>query len=87
MKKLATMPAPPAAGATIIEQVEAKRSAISVSEFAGILSFSRTVVYEWIDRGQLGSFNIDGSIRLDPKECVRFLRDRWIPAAESKKAA
>lgn len=77
--KLTVIP-PAATGEGIIEQIERKRSAMKVTNLAELLGFSRTTIYEWIDRGELAHFNIDGAIRLDPKEVAGFLRSRWIPA-------
>jgi hypothetical protein len=73
---------------SLIEAFERRRSAIKVTEFANQLRFSRTVVYGWLDRGELGYFDFEGSRRIDPKEAVRFLRAHYVQAsAKLRKAA
>lgn len=70
----------------LIEAIERRRSAMKVTELATHMCFSRTIVYGWLDRGELGYFDLDGSKRLDPKEVARFLRARYVPAKLSKAA-
>lgn len=54
--------------------IEHRHKALTVSELADILSLSKQQIYSLVQRGQIPSIKIAGSIRLDPVATANWLR-------------
>lgn len=57
-------------------RIAQRRRALTVAELADFLSLSTKQVYELIKQGQIPSYRIGGSIRLDPGPTARWLREQ-----------
>jgi excisionase family DNA binding protein len=64
------------AESSLVEIVEARRTALTVPELAKMLSLSKVSLYELVKTGRLPAMKIGGSIRLDPKTTAAWLRGR-----------
>lgn len=71
----------------IASQIEARRSTLTVDEFAELLNVSDKTIYKAIDRGSLPAFHIGGAIRLDPKMTADWLRRQTTGLRVERKAA
>jgi excisionase family DNA binding protein len=56
-------------------QIERRRNALDVRELAG-LKMSRQKIYNLIQKGEIPSYRIAGSIRLDPATTAIWLRSQ-----------
>jgi excisionase family DNA binding protein len=65
---------------SLIEQVRACKSALTVPTLAKMLSLSRRVLYEQVERGLLPCIKIGSNIRIDPKDAADYLEKRYIAA-------
>jgi excisionase family DNA binding protein len=57
-------------------QIERRRNALDVPELAGLLKMSRQKIYNLIQKGEIPSYRIAGSIRLDPATTAIWLRSQ-----------
>jgi excisionase family DNA binding protein len=57
-------------------QIERRRNALDVPELAGLLKMSRQKIYNLIQKGEIPSYCIAGSIRLDPATTAIWLRSQ-----------
>jgi excisionase family DNA binding protein len=64
------------AESTLIEIIEARRSAWTVRELAELLNLGKRSVYDWIDAGKLPAIKMGSVTRLDPKTTAAWLRAR-----------
>jgi excisionase family DNA binding protein len=59
---------------SLADTIGARRKALSINEFADLLSLAPTTVYEMAKSGRLPCFRIGSTIRLDPKTTADWLR-------------
>ena len=55
-------------------RIERRRRALRVGELADLLSVSTRKIYVMVERSKLPSYQIDGSIRFDPRLTAEWLR-------------
>jgi excisionase family DNA binding protein len=61
---------------SIIEKLASIDHAISVTELASLLSLGRTVIYDMVRRGAIPCIRVGYTVRFDPHEIAKWLRDR-----------
>ena len=61
----------------LIEELEARRGGIKVSDVATILGVGDKHIYRMAARGQLPSFRVGGAVRFDPQEVAKWLRTKY----------
>jgi excisionase family DNA binding protein len=62
---------------TIIEQIAARKKALTLKEFAELLNVSYNTVQEMAAAGRIkGVMRIGGAVRLDPKTTAQWLQKR-----------
>jgi excisionase family DNA binding protein len=65
---------------TIVEEIRASKSALTVPKLATLLSLGKRTVYDHIDSGSLPAYKIGTSLRLDPATTADWLERRFIAA-------
>ncbi len=60
--------------------------ALKALEFADLLGWGKTAVYDLVKRGAIPHYRFEGSIRFDPATTAAWLRDREV-AFPTRKAA
>ena len=68
---------------TIIEALEAKKKAIDVKELAVLLGASPQQIYAMAAGGEIPSFRLRRSVRLDPKQVADWLKSKMPPSHQS----
>lgn len=63
-------------GNSIIEQVEARKTALKPEDLAKLFTVSKRTIYEWVERGKLPVMRLGSSLRFDPKTTAAWLRER-----------
>jgi excisionase family DNA binding protein len=61
---------------TLLEHIEALKSALTVDQLAGLLGVSKKTVYKAIKTNSLPAIKVGSSIRLDPEATAKWLRDQ-----------
>jgi len=59
----------------VIEALEKRLTAMTAAEVAEVLKLSKQQVYRLAASGGLGAFTIGSSVRFDPQELARALRE------------
>jgi excisionase family DNA binding protein len=67
-------------GSTIVEQIRAKKSALSVMELATMMGTGKATVYRLIKSGRLPAYQFGDSVRLDPQITAAWLEERTLAA-------
>ena len=62
----------------MLEELRAKRTAITVKEMAGILSISQREIYKLAASNQIPHFKIGASVRFDPPAVAIWLEARML---------
>ncbi len=60
----------------LIEQLEAKRQALTVNELAALLNVSEATIYRQARAGTIPNFKVGNAVRFDPKGVARWLKER-----------
>ena len=66
----------------LIQELEARRGAIKVSDLTELLGVDDKHIYRMAARGQLPSFRIGGAVRFDPQEVANWLRTKYWPTLQ-----
>jgi excisionase family DNA binding protein len=66
---------------TIVEQIAARTSALTLNEFADTMQIDYNTAYDMWRDGRLPGMKVGSSIRLDPAITAEWLRQRSSPAA------
>ena len=61
---------------TIIERLMMQRQALSLSQVASLLNLGLNTVYTMARAGRLPAYKLGSTLRCDPVELSRWLRDR-----------
>ncbi len=61
----------------LIEQLEARRGAMKVTELCELLGVDDKHIYRMAARGALPSFRVGGAVRFDPQEVAKWLRSKY----------
>lgn len=61
---------------TLIEQLRSRKSALSVTELAKLLSMGKRTLYCGIQAGRIPSIHVLGTVRLDPQQIATWLEER-----------
>lgn len=64
-------------GITLIERLECRTQALTVSELAKILNMAASTIYEQAAEGRIPSFKIGSARRFDPKLIADMLRKKY----------
>jgi excisionase family DNA binding protein len=67
----------------LIEELEARRGAMKVSDLTQLLGVDDKHIYRMAARGQLPSFRVGGAVRFDPQEVANWLRLKYGPTPQS----
>lgn len=74
MAKVAATTEADDAGRSLADIIQARRKALTINEFADLLSLAPTTVYDMARTGKLPCFRVGSAIRLDPKKAADWLR-------------
>jgi excisionase family DNA binding protein len=69
----------------LIQELEARRGAMKVSDLTELLGVDDKHIYRMAARGQLPSFRVGGAVRFDPQEVANWLRLKYGPAPQASR--
>lgn len=65
---------------TIIERIRAKKSALSVTEFAMLMGTGKAKIYRMVKAGRLPAIQFGDALKFDPKVIADWLEERSVAA-------
>lgn len=65
---------------TIIERIRAKKSALSVMEFAKMMGTGKAKIYRMVKAGRLPAIQFGDAVKFDPRVLADWLEERTLTA-------